>query len=804
MEVIFNFFYEINDFLNQFIKISNNQISWLGFFSLFVNIGIVLFYQIYFQKKAGSNSQKHNTNRVELLQALQAFWISIIGIVVANNAFTSKVFTIEVFISLVSTAFIQIVIFSLTIIDKKNSEKGIYYRLSIFLYLIPILLLVVYFPLFTKNKFLLVLFVIIYLIKIIFEIYEYKLHRSSKWAYLDFKTRLTNYDQQRNEKLRNNITKYKKNSDDLIGICLYSLWICIPGFWLASFYGFLTVLSMVFSYQGAININSINNRITFMTESKPAFNVQILFTVIGISIVFGINFQFMFSFFLAWELTKIFSNYGNKLPENLGILNVQNRGENLFENIGKTLIKRINMKQKNKNSYAVLNNFCPLYETNDMVMEYSKIRNETARNFILVINNDGSDMIHRIEDDFRYSLNNLMVIIDAYEIPERTEKANVFFEDYSVLIDRNEYQFAKWRIDFYSKLCDEKFTYMDREELFSTIHEQISTEAILINIKIRSLLSSQEHDILKSLETKGIFEFHNLFRQAHETSSIPLRFIINLMIWEAASQFLCGFIFAEPIDEVKSSPIYEREGWDKELSFGDYVSYLDKMLKSSDNGIIINRIRKSFESKYLDEHGIELFSKLIHSYGWKDKIPSKPTLQQLFSFMSFVRNKTRGHGVPSKINFDFYLAMEKLSLFLLREMQKLDFDLFVTLDKQDSWDKLFDRNWLVKLSSGGCPDIFPADILEDDSDFIFPYYEVKNFISEQEKLKPILESVKSSKSTILLTLIENDKLHLYSLDNFFKSNSGILLAYNGKKKDAKSFISYTTGELIKPTTVSIE
>ena len=798
MEVIFNFFHEINDFLNQFSKISNNQISW---FALFVLLGefVITSYQIYFLKKTDLNIEKF----IKQLTFLRLFFISVMSIVVANNGFTSKVFTIEVFISLVSSALIQIVMQGLTIFDKKNADKGIYYRLGSFLYLIPVLLLVVYFPLFTENKFLLVLFVIIYLIKIIFEIYEYKLHRDSKWAYLDFKTRLTNYDQQRNQKLRNNITKYKKNNDDIFCICMYSLWTCIPGFWMASFFGFLTVSSMLLSHQSAININSINNRNTFMTESKPAFNIQIIFAFIGNSIAFGINFQFIFSFFLAWELIIFFSNYGNKLPENLGILNVQNRGENLFENIGKTLIKRINMKQKNENSYAVLNNFCPLYETNDYVMEYSKIRNRTARNFILVINNDGSDMIHRIEDDFRYALNNLMVIIDAYEIPERT-KAIVFVEDYFVLIDRNEYQFAKWRIDFYSKLCDEKFTYMGREELFSTIHEQISTEAILINIKIRSLLSSQEHDILKSLETKGIFEFHNLFRQAHETSSIPLRFIINLMIWEAASQFLCGFIFAEPIDEVKSSPIYEREGWDKELSFGDYVNYLDKMLKSSDNGIIITRIRKSFESKYLDEHGIELFSKLIHSYGWKDKIPSKPTLQQLFSFMSFVRNKTRGHGVPSKINFDFYLAMEKLSLFLLHEMQKLDFDLFVTVDKEDSWDKLFDRKWLVKLSSGGCPDIFPADKLEDDSDFIFPYYEVKNFISEQEKLKPILESVKSSKSTILLTLIENDKLHLYSLDNFFKSNSGILLAYNGKKKDSKSFISYTTGELIKPTTVSID
>ena len=803
MEVIFNFFHELNDFLNQFIKISNNQLSWIW---LFVYLGESVFssYQMYFLMKKDSNSQKRNPYGVKLEPSHLIFFITaIIGIVVANNGFTSKVFTIEVFISLVSSALIQIVMQGLTIFDKKTADKGIYYRLGLFLYLIPVLLLVIYFPLFTENKVLLVLFVIIYLIKIIFEIYEYKLHRDSKWAYLDFKTRLTNYDQQRNEKLRNNITKYKKNNDYIFRICMYSLWTCIPGFWMASFFGFLTVLSMALSHQSTININSINNRNTFMTESKPAFNMLFFFVFIGISIAFGINFQFIFSFFLAWELINIFSNYGNKLPENLGILNVQNRRENIFENIGKTLIKRINMKQKNENSYAVLNNFCPLYETNDYVMEYSKIRSRTARNFILVINNDCSDMIHRIEDDFRYALNNLMVIIDAYEIPERT-KAIVFVEDYSVLIDRNEYQFAKWRIDFYSKLCDEKFTYMDREELFSTIHEQISTEAILINIKIRSLLSSQEHDILKSLETKGIFEFHNLFRQAHETSSIPLRFIINLMIWEAASQFLCGFIFAEPIDEVKSSPIYEREGWDKELSFGDYVNYLAVMLKSSDNGIIITRIRKSFESKYLDEHGIELFSKLIHSYGWKDKIPSNPTLQQLFSFMSFVRNKTRGHGVPSKINFDFYLAMEKLSLFLLHEMQKLDFDLFVTIDKEDSWDKLFDRKWLVKLSSGGCPDIFPADILENDSDFIFPYYEVKNFISEQEKLKPILESVKSSKSTILLTLIENDKLHVYSLDNFFKSNSGILLAYNGKKKDAKSFISYTTGELIKPTTVSIE
>ena len=134
MEVIFNFFYQINDFLNQFIKISNNQLSWLIMFYLVGSLLIAMFYQIYYRKKSVSNRQKPT----DWVDPLVNFLIYIISLVVANNGFTSKVFTIEVFISLVSIAFIQIVIKGLTIIDKKNTQKGIYYRLSLFLYLIPV------------------------------------------------------------------------------------------------------------------------------------------------------------------------------------------------------------------------------------------------------------------------------------------------------------------------------------------------------------------------------------------------------------------------------------------------------------------------------------------------------------------------------------------------------------------------------------------------------------------------------------------------------------------------------------------
>jgi hypothetical protein len=330
--------------------------------------------------------------------------------------------------------------------------------------------------------------------------------------------------------------------------------------------------------------------------------------------------------------------------------------------------------------------------------------------------------------------------------------------------------------------------------MFSRIHEKISAEAVLINIDLRRSFTIFDRSRLGKLEGKGIFELNNLFRQAHETPSIPLRFIINIMVWEASVQYLCGFLLAKPINSLEPSTFFMQEAWNKDLSFGDFVSNLDQLLKTPEDGVIFNRIRDLMNVKYQDKEGMKLFTNLLIFYGWKDKIPSEPSVQKLIAFMSFLRNKTRGHGIPSKVDFDFFLILEKLSLFLLSEIQKLNFGLYTVIDAEE-WNE----KWLVNLSAGGCPDLFPFIDTEDQLTASYPYYSKGEFITKRKNLDPLIESMTHTKARVVLAVEAEQQLEFYTLDDFFKSEDGVLLAYHGQRKNSRSYISYVTGDLIRPT-----
>jgi hypothetical protein len=712
---------------------------------------------------------------------------------VANCGFIFKVFSIEVFTALLVDAFLSVVFSILEIVDKKNSDQALYSMLRVITHGIPLGYIVYYCPLFQQHIVLVLILILVYLFKSYVAIRNYLINLNfeseCKSQFHDF----NNYDKARIEKVKQHSSITSSSNYDLF---IYCLWIIIPGLWVAILMAFTTILTGMFDARKKANINSIDNKKTFMTEYKLPINI----TIIGISfatvLIYGINFEVILTLSILFETVQMFAFRINKIPENIGILNVGKHGAlNLFEHIGNTLVKRINTIQKNKSghTYAVLKNFCALYNVDSEVLKYSEIR-QKSRNFILVINNDGSDLIHRVENDLRYGLNNLMVVLDCYSIEEQGN-SNIHLDDYSSIIDQNEYQFAKWRIELYSKLCDEQITLLKHDQIFSQINEDISTEAVLININVRNLFSEEEHNRLKELEGKGIFELNNLFRQAHETPSIPLRFIIYLMLWEASSQYFCGFLFAKQLNDQNTINLYEQEGWNKELSFGDFVNNLDKLLKLANSSPITNCIESLLQTKYTDKKSIELLSKLLRYYGWKDKINSEPNIRQLFTFMSFVRNKTRGHGIPSKVDFEFYLVLEKISIFLLSEIQKMNFGLYVQYEDQ----KLVNRKFILNLSSGGCPDIFLA-VLEDElMEEYYPYFEKERFVLSQKELQPINEGFVNSNTKVLLSLYDNNELHLYSLDDFFKTESGILYAYHGIRKNHKSYISYTTGEHIRPT-----
>jgi hypothetical protein len=720
---------------------------------------------------------------------------------VANSGYALGAFSLEVFTILLLDVVISTIFSLVELIDIKNFKKGLYSMLRVVSHVIPLTLLVIYYPLFREHTVLVVLLVIVYLFKVFVSIRNYRLHVSFELTVKTHMQEFSSYDLQRLEKIKRQLTINSHSNYDLF---IYCIWLVIPGFWLAYIIAVLTIFFGMMS-RGKHTINSIDHPKTFMTEIKSPFNS----TTIGISLlvllVFGVDFEIILLLSILSEFSQVISFRLKTIPENLGILNVGKQSSLLlFEKVGETLLKRINSVKTSGNffdrinrwanfmddgGYAILNNFSAVYETNSEAFRYTELRKK-ARNFVLILNDDGSDLIHRLEDDFRYGLNNMMVTLDCYQIINQHAK----HDEYSTLVDAHEYNLAKWRIKVYSTLCDENFSLLESGNMFSRVHEKISAEAVLINIDLRRSFTIFDKFRLSKLEGKGIFELNNLFRQAHETPSIPLRFIINIMVWEASVQYLCGFLLAKPINSLEPSTFFMQKAWNKDLSFGDFVSNLDQLLKTPEDGVIFKRIRKLMNVKYQDEEGMKLFTNLLIFYGWKDEIPSKPSVQKLIAFMSFLRNKTRGHGIPSKVDYDFFLILEKLSLFLLSEIQNLNFGLYTVIDAEE-WNE----KWLVNLSAGGCPDLFPFIDSEDQLTASYPYYSKTEFIAKRKNLAPLIESMIHTKARVVLAMEVEQQLEFYTLDDFFKSEAGVLLAYHGQRKNSRTYISYVTGDLIRPT-----
>ncbi|MCE2683283.1 MAG: hypothetical protein LW704_10080 [Cryomorphaceae bacterium] len=796
---------ELHEFINRIIILSGNQLSWLYVSSvvlLLVVQQVVL--RIHINRLNLNDLKKQNTTELlmnftssDWLKIYSQLFFGIIDVLVANFCFGENLISSEVFMAIVFFNFINLFFDIIIIVFDSLRYVGL---IKLLFSSIPLALVILFFPPFYENKIVAIIIIAIHVYRIIWWIGDDLSHIRFMRNYKLQMQSTTDYDRERLNKISSQIERSNKNKDmSILNLLISCIWLTVPELWFAIVVAIFWVMRGTIGYSRSSGINAIDNRATFISELKNGNTYNFLILSFVIYLFLGINSQAVLLIGLLNELILIFTFKKSKLSNNITVVNVSNNYSiSIFEKIGSVLVVKMNpdtslngvnfvnlFNKKNQKSFGVLNNICSIYETNSEITNYVEIRKK-SRNFILILNPDSSDRIHRIEDDFRYALNNLITVIDGYEIKDLGK-----IDSISICIEPEEFNLAYLRISLYSKLCDESFEVLDSgvdvymnkpRDLLSAellkIHDKISTEAILINLKIQEMFSIQDSDRLKSLEGKGLFEFNNMLRQVHETPSIPLRFIQCIMIW----------------------------------------ANLDKML-NTDDGPISARINKFWKSKYNDYVGMELLKKLMLNYGWKSKINSEPTLKQLFSYMNFVRNKTRGHGIPSKIHFDFYFVLEKLSIFLVHSIKELNFNLFVSLNpndlqlnqtgETDFQSKLKSKTifstlgindiWIVKLSSGGCPNIYPYQTDYKYNTSYFPYSETSKFVNEYINMKSVFEIFGSEKCNILLTFEENNVLHQYKLDSFFRSKSGVIFSYHGKKKGIKSFISYTTGALIKPS-----
>jgi hypothetical protein len=281
----------------------------------------------------------------------------------------------------------------------------------------------------------------------------------------------------------------------------------------------------------------------------------------------------------------------------------------------------------------------------------------------------------------------------------------------------------------------------------------------------------------------------------HESPSIPSRFIDLLNISECITRYLCGFCFATRSQDGLS--IDNALSFDtKAISFGTCVDYLARWKKGNNIGVLAilkSKVIDYLDTVYTDDKNVdELISFLKNmNPNAKVKYSRKPAVIDLFWWLTYIRNKTRGHGTPSKVDFQFYICLEKVTLFLLSEISKSNFEIAIRT-------RLDDQEWTVDLSKGGLPLIVPGVDNLDKNIHLNPMLSENEFESYKKRHLDILENIPENDVELYLKVSHEGSVEWWKCKDYFKVMNGVVYILNQRTDVLESWISFSTGRIMRP------
>ena len=118
---------------------------------------------------------------------------------------------------------------------------------------------------------------------------------------------------------------------------------------------------------------------------------------------------------------------------------------------------------------------------------------------------------------------------------------------------------------------------------------------------------------------------------------------------------------------------------------------------------IANQLKKKLIIKEeIKKHFERLKKYLITDLHYDKEIKDEPNLYDLFNYMTYIRNKTRGHGTPSKVEFEFYATLDLISIFIVNCISKIEIETF-------SRQLINQKEWLLYYNAGGNVILHPLD-----------------------------------------------------------------------------------------------
>jgi hypothetical protein len=408
------------------------------------------------------------------------------------------------------------------------------------------------------------------------------------------------------------------------------------------------------------------------------------------------------------------------------------------------------------------------------------------------------------EYDLTYALSRPDVIIDTWMC---SLKVGTLFGDI-----KGDDKWMRLRLDIIRRISDEDYGAIEGDAtrykegsytrhvadsllVRQNIVNSSSFESLRQNIQLfEHQYKEADHERVRQLTGKGIYELNTLFRQLHESPSIPSRFIDLLNVAECMIRYLVGFLHAERVDDGKV--LHGNLPFDtKAIAFGSCTDFLARWKKLDGAGetILGARVSALLDVVYDDTENVEALVKYIRimNPGVTAKYSQKPTLLELSWWMVTVRNKTRGHGTPSKVDYGFYVCLEKAVLFMLAECSKLELTpcYIAEVDGQ---------KWTFHLSSGGYPEPVPVlDELQKGVHFN-PLLEDEMIERLTANHRHIVAHIPAGDEALYLYVTEGEKTEWWRCHKHFQVRDAIVHLLNQRDDKKESWISFSTGRIMRP------
>lgn len=539
------------------------------------------------------------------------------------------------------------------------------------------------------------------------------------------------------------------------------------------------------------------NRNTLIDDWRNNTNPTILYFMLNVSAIILLGFT-VDAYVLIGLVNFILYIYYNRKTDNpleyyfsFSIITGNQNFLNLLVNAKKItfLVQRILIKIEENSTYGILVSPYEKVVYDNKIQQIDEL-SPSAHHLVLVDGGEVSNKIIRIENDFINFLGRVDTVIDCFTI------ANQTIDDFSKPIEIEYATCIRKRMGIKQSIIDEKPFELnvnpeEESKTIDTFINSINTESVRINMLVREYFkeSSLDYSLLQTeLENYGTFEINTLLRQMREGGSIPSRFVDALSIAEVAARYLFSLTneFNNYLDKNENS-IQDRNTKYTQLSFGPCVGFLRTISEKGKLNAFEKSIKELLKTKYTDSDNFERLKKyLITDLHYDKKVSNEPTLFDLFNYMAYIRNKTRGHGTPSKVEFEFYVTLDLISIFIVHCISKIEIETF-------SRQTINEKEWLLFYNAGGNVVLHPLD-KNENLDYWKDSFDWK-YLDKMEEAKDQLKEIDTS---VFFKIKYKSETHWMKAANFFKCKEGIIFMYDGINKNEAEWISFTTGAVIRP------